>query len=148
MWHPKKTFPCGNLFFFGCIESLPDWKYLKIAYLAYSHAKLWPQGTSFALSGCFNVMSDNFKGIYGSKNNKKSDFFFTCRSGKFSTWCVTPQKNFSIWRIFISVVRNFYCPDFSLVAKSGICSKKLESKNSWAIFACPTSKLRWYVILV
>ena len=81
-----------EIFFLGCIWSLPDWKDLKIAHLAYSHAKLWPQGIIFTLFGCFDVMSDGFKVIFGSQKQQKSDFFFVCRSGKFSTWCVTLQK--------------------------------------------------------
>ena len=103
-----------------------DWKHLKNN--IFSHIltqKLWPRGVIFALSGCFDVMSDNFKGILGSRNKKRSDFFFVCRSGKFSTWCVTPQK------------KNFHTVSTSAwLWNLEFAPKKLESKNSWAISAC------------
>ena len=51
---PQKNFSIWKSFF-GCIWSLPDSKRLKIAYLAYFHAKTWPRGVIFALFGCFDV---------------------------------------------------------------------------------------------
>ena len=41
-----------------------------------------------------------FRCLFWQKASK-SDFFFVCWSGKFSTWRMTPQKKISIWRIFI-----------------------------------------------
>ena len=91
---------CMEIFFFffflECIWSLPDWKRLKIAHLAYFHAKFWPRGTIFALFKCFDVMSANFKGILGSKNNKKVTFssYDDQASSRHDVW--HPKKTFPI----------------------------------------------------
>ena len=48
----------------------------------------------------------------------KSDFFFVpvCRSCKLSTWCVTPQKNFSIWQISkVRLQQSRWCAKFGSV---------------------------------
>ena len=53
------------------------------------------------------------KGSSFGQTTTKSDFFFVCRSGKFSTWRVTPRKNFPIshkvsCEIFCKILQRFY----------------------------------------
>ena len=73
--------------FFGGYFKFVWLKTSKIAHLAYLHAKLWPQGIIFALSGCFDVMSDDFKGVWVKKATKKL---------LFSSY-VTPKNLFHIF---------------------------------------------------
>ena len=56
-----------------------------------------------------------------------------CRSGKFSTWCVTPQKNFSTWQTifasrFVTNPYEWYC-DIRMVVH--FSKKKKKKKKKW-----------------
>ena len=92
--------PHGNLFLV-CIESLPDWKRLKIEYSAYFSRKNLTTRRYFRT---FWVLWRHFRRFVESvraKNQSKVTFssYFDQANSPQDVW--HPKKNFSIWRIFI-----------------------------------------------